>query len=233
MDRSNRAMVGILPVAILAISFSVGCVTKGKYELLETQRNNLEVNRDTLTAEVAQLQAERDKLIDQLASVESEKDKMSGTYSQLVSELQSEVASGQVQIQQIVDGVRLAVSDELLFKSGSANLGDKGKDLMERVAEQIKGGTSIVTVEGHTDNVAVGPGLQAKFPTNWELAGARAAIVVRLLAEKGVQPERMRAVSRGPFSPLASNDTADGRAKNRRTEILLRPIPVGDQDKAM
>lgn len=233
MGRSKRATMGMPLLAILTIAFSVGCVTKGKYEQLETQRNNLEVNRDTLTAELAQLQAEKDSLIEQLATVESEKDKMAGTYSQLVSELQSEVASGQVQIQQIVDGVRLAVSDELLFKSGSANLGDKGKDLMERVATQIKGGTSIVTVEGHTDDVAVGPGLQAKFPTNWELAGARAAIVVRLLAENGVRPERLRAVSRGPFAPLASNDTAEGRAKNRRTEILLRPIPAADEDKAM
>ncbi len=229
MDRSRRSTTWLLLAALVATSSSVACVTRGKYDELETQRSNLQVNRDALTVQVAELQSERDQLIEQIATVESQKNKMAGTYSQLVTELQSEVASGQVQIQQIVDGVRLQVSDELLFTSGSANLGARGTDLMARVAEQIKGGTSIITVEGHTDNVAVGPGLQAKFPTNWELAGARAAIVVRMLAEKGVKPERLRAVSRGPFAPLASNDTADGRAKNRRTEILLRPVPVADQ----
>jgi len=232
MERKNRSVKWMPWLVVLVVTFSVGCVTRGKYDELEAQRNSLESNRDALLGEVAELQAERDALVDQIGAVEAEKDRMAGTYSQLVSELQSEVASGQVQIQQIVDGVRLQVSDELLFKSGSANLGDKGKDLIARVAEQIKGGTSIVTVEGHTDNVAVGPGLQSKFPTNWELAGARAAIVVRMLAENGVNADRLRAVSRGPFAPVAANDTEAGRAKNRRTEILLRPIPAADEADA-
>ena len=78
-------------------------------------------------------------------------------------------------------------------------------------------------MEGNTDNVPVGPELRKLYPTNWELAGARAAEVVRLLADNGVDPATMRAVSRGPFDPIASNDTAEGRAENRRTEIVLRP----------
>lgn len=233
MNQTKRAAIWMPLVLALVISFATGCVTRGKYDDLEQQRSDLESARDSLSAEVADLQAERDALLEQLTVVEAEKDVMADTYAELVGELQSEVASGQVQIQQIVDGVKLQVSDELLFKSGSANLGDKGKDLIGRVAEQIKGGTSIVTVEGHTDNVAVGPGLQARYPTNWELAGARASIVVRMLAESGVKNERLRSVSRGPFAPIASNDTADGRAKNRRTEILLRPVPVADDANAM
>jgi chemotaxis protein MotB len=82
-----------------------------------------------------------------------------------------------------------------------------------------------VFVEGHTDNVPVGRRLRERYPTNWELAGARAALVVRALSEGGVEPKRLRAVSRGPFAPIAANDTPENRARNRRTEIILRNAP--------
>ena len=208
---------------MLGLSTATGCVTRGTYNDLEAEKKQIEANRDALSEEIVSLQAERESLAGQLAATEAEKEAMAGTYSELVGELQAEVATGQVEIQQIRDGVRLAVSDELLFKSGSVALGSDGRELIARVGEQIKDEAAVVTVEGHTDNVKVGPGLAKRFPTNWELAGARAASVVRLLSESGVDPTRMRAVSRGPFAPRASNDTPEGRAKNRRTEIILRP----------
>ncbi len=125
-----------------------------------------------------------------------------------------------------MDGIRLAVSDELLFPSGSAELESGGRDVLIRVAKQIGDEQAIVAVEGHTDNVRIGPSLRKRYTSNWELAAARAAGVVRLLNENGLAGERLRAVSRGPFAPIASNDTAKGRARNRRTEIVLRPVPV-------
>jgi chemotaxis protein MotB len=210
---------------MIAAGLITGCVTRGKYDELEAERQSLEARRSALAEEVANLQAERDELAAALAATEAEKEVMADTYSELVGELQAEVATGQVQIQQIRDGVRLNVSDELLFESGSVQLGQLGRELIARVANQIKNEDAIVTVEGHTDDVAVGPTLRSRFPTNWELAGARAAIVTRLLAENGVDPARLRAVSRGPFAPLVPNDSAENRAKNRRTEILLRPVP--------
>jgi chemotaxis protein MotB len=135
------------------------------------------------------------------------------------------VASGQIHIEQLVDGVRVGLSDEILFASGSASLNDGGRAVLTRVAGMISDDKAIITVEGHTDSVGISKKLKSQFPTNWELAGARAASVVRLLSEQGVDPKTMRAVSRGPFAPIASNDTREGRAKNRRTEILLRPVP--------
>jgi chemotaxis protein MotB len=230
MTHSTRRSTASLVALLLAAS--AGCVTKGKYEDLEADRNRVAAERTDLQGRVTQLEAQNAALDQksrelgaQVSASQAQMAEMKGTYDQLVNELKGEVASGAVQIQQLVDGVRLNVSDELLFPSGSALLNEGGRSLIARVAEQIKGGDSIVSVEGHTDNAPIGPSLKKLYPTNWELAGARAAAVVRELSDHGVDPLRLRAVSLGPFSPVASNDSAEGRAKNRRTEILLRPVP--------
>ena len=81
----------------------------------------------------------------------------------------------------------------------------------------------MLDVVGNTDDVPVGRELAARYPTNWELAGERASVVVRRLQEKGVPPGALRSVSNGQYHPIASNTSPTGRAQNRRTEILLRP----------
>ncbi len=80
-----------------------------------------------------------------------------------------------------------------------------------------------IDVVGNTDNVPIGPELAERYPSNWELAGARAAIVVRFLQTGGVNPAQLEAISNGQYHPVASNDTAAGRAQNRRTDLLIRP----------
>jgi len=207
------------------LTTAVGCVTKGTYEDVEKQRDSVQAERDDLAAQLSAANMEVDKLRIDLEATETEVVGMRGTYDDHVTELQTEVAAGQVQLVELRDGVRLNVSDELLFPSGSAKINAGGRAVLERVAGQIAGDESIVSVEGHTDNVGISKALQSRFPSNWELAAARASSVVRLLSENGVEPTRLRAVSRGPFAPIASNDTAEGRAKNRRTEIILRPLP--------
>jgi chemotaxis protein MotB len=82
-----------------------------------------------------------------------------------------------------------------------------------------------VEVQGHTDDLPIRGRLAERFPSNWELGGARAARVVRLLGEHGVAPTRMRAVSFADTQPIASNETPEGRARNRRIEIRLLPVP--------
>ena len=211
----QRAVWAVVFCVSMAMG-AAGCVSKGKY-------TKLEKDRDQLADQVTTLQSEKDDLSLGLAAAVAENVAMADTYSELVGELQTEVAAGQVEVMQMRDGIRLNVSQELLFGSGGTALGEKGQDLIARVAAQIKDEGAIISVEGNTDNVPVGPELRKLYPTNWELAGARAAEVVRLLADNGVDPASMRAVSRGPFDPIASNDTAEGRAENRRTEIILRP----------
>ncbi len=202
-----------LVASLAASALAIGCVSSGKYGELEKERDALAAERSALASE--------------LETVRAENEEMKRTYGELVRELQAEVEAGQITIHEIVDGIRLGVSDDLLFGSGATTLDAKATSLLGRVAQQIADEDAIVFVEGHTDNVQVGRSLKARYPTNWELAGARAALVVRALSEGGVDPQRLRAVSRGPFAPVAPNDTAENRARNRRTEIILRTAPRG------
>lgn len=210
---------------VLLGCLSLGCVTKGKYDDLEAKNKALQNDRDVLVGEVDELRIVSDDLAVKLAATEVEAAAMQGAFDELVSELQLEVEAGEIEVEQMVNGVRLQVSDQLLFASGGATLNDRGRALLARVASQIADEEAIISVEGHTDTVAISKKLKQHYPTNWELAGARAAIVVRVLSEGGVDPAMLRAVSRGPFAPIADNATAEGRSRNRRTEILLRPIP--------
>lgn len=209
-------------LACIAVVATTACVTRGTYEEVVEER-------DALDAELARLRAENRDLETDLAGVRADREslqaelaKLEITYESLVTELRDEVEAGQVTIEQLRDGVKVNLSQDVLFPSGSAELDAQGRAILERVAERIAG-DSVITVEGHTDGMRISPSLKSRYPTNWELGGARAAAVVRLLSEQGIDPKRLRAVSRGPFDPVASNETPEGRRRNRRIEILLRP----------
>lgn len=137
--------------------------------------------------------------------------------------LRSEINADQVEIEQLKDGIRVRMSNDLLYREGDVDLTPAGRAALDKVAPQLTTGSMEIDVVGNTDNVPIGPGLAERFPTNWELAGARAAVVVRHLQAQNVDPGSMRAISAGQYHPVASNDTPQGRAQNRRTEILLRP----------
>jgi hypothetical protein len=115
------------------------------------------------------------------------------------------------------------VSDDVLFASGSAKLDAIGRDVLVKVAEQIKQLEDYVEVRGHTDDRRIRGTLAKRFPTNWELAAARASRVVRLLESQGVAGDRLAAVSLAANEPVAPNDTSANRALNRRIEIRLLP----------
>jgi len=137
--------------------------------------------------------------------------------------LQKEINAQQVEIKQLENGIQVRMTSDLLYREGSTELSQSGQAALDKVAPQFAGQTYQIDVIGNTDNLPIGPGLADRYPTNWELAGERAAVVVRHLQKRGVDPGRMRAVSAGEYHPVASNDTPEGRAQNRRTDILLRP----------
>jgi len=152
------------------------------------------------------------------------------TYSNMMEQqgaieasLQKEINADQVQIEQLKDGIRVRMSADLLYREGAVGLSHSGQAALDKVAPQLARQTYEIDVVGNSDNLPIGPELVARYPTNWELAGARADIVVRYLQDRAVDPSRMRAVSAGQYHPVSSNDTEEGRAKNRRTELLLRP----------
>lgn len=124
---------------------------------------------------------------------------------------------------QLKDGkVYVAMSDKLLFESGSARVDKRGKEALAKLAEVLKKQNDIdVFIEGHTDNKPI---RTAQFADNWDLSVIRATSVVRILTKDyGVDPLRIQPSGRGEYLPVADNGTADGRARNRRTEIIMAP----------
>ena len=119
--------------------------------------------------------------------------------------------------------VYVSMENKLLFPSGSYVLNSKGIDAIEKLAKVLAAHPDIqILVEGHTDNVPYAG--KGNLQDNWDLSAKRATSIVRILtSNKGIDPKRITAAGRGEFSPVASNETAEGRAKNRRTDIILVP----------
>jgi len=155
----------------------------------------------------------------QKAQLEAANQQTKSQYDGLVANLNEEVKKGQLQVRQYKDMLTVEVAEQLFFDSGRAALKEQGKDVLKRVGEALKGyEDKVIRVVGHTDNVPIAT---SQFPSNWELSVARATTVVRFLQSAGIPPGRLVASGRGEFSPIAPNDDADGRRKNRRIEITL------------
>ena len=123
----------------------------------------------------------------------------------------------------IKDGnVYVSLEEKLLFKSGSDVVDPKGKEALKSLAKVLNSTKDItVMIEGHTDNVAI---KTKQFQDNWDLSTARATSIVRLLTKDyGFDPTRITASGRSEFHPVKTNETAEGRADNRRTEVILSP----------
>ncbi|HEB91358.1 MAG TPA: hypothetical protein ENI85_17410 [Deltaproteobacteria bacterium] len=190
----------------------------GNLERVEKEATRLD--RDLEAERLARLEAAR-----ALAEREMQIAAMKGTYDELVSDLESELSAGQIEIEQLREGIRLNVSDDVLFASGSAELDRIGRDVLVKVAGRLKEIDDFIEVRGHTDDRPIRGALARIYPTNWELAAARAARVVRLLEEHGVPGNRLAVVSLGPNDPIVPNDSPENRARNRRIEIRLEPRP--------
>ncbi|MGB1914985.1 MAG: OmpA family protein [Paracoccaceae bacterium] len=137
----------------------------------------------------------------------------------LEAALRQEINSGLVTVSQRADNVIITVGSGGAFPSGTADLTDQAKEIIERIAFNALTGSSKLTVTGHTDNVPINGGL---YRDNWDLAAARAASVVQTVQATGiVPPQNLEAVSKGENQPIASNDNASGRERNRRIEIEI------------
>lgn len=117
------------------------------------------------------------------------------------------------------EGITLRISEELLFASGQAELTIDGLLLMEHLQSFLLLFTGEISVEGHSDSIPINT---PQFPSNWELSSARAIAVVRFFEEGQIPASRLRAVGYAASQPLSSNATAEGRAVNRRVELVLR-----------
>ena len=118
--------------------------------------------------------------------------------------------------------VYVAMSDKLLFDSGSARVDKRGKEALGKLAEVLNKQSDIdVYIEGHTDSKPINT---AQFKDNWDLSVIRATSVVRILTKDySVNPLQIQPSGRGEYMPVADNESAEGRSKNRRTEIIMAP----------
>ncbi|HEV8201273.1 MAG TPA: OmpA family protein, partial [Candidatus Polarisedimenticolia bacterium] len=193
-------------------------------EVLAREKTALAGEKTLLEAKVANLQTQGEQLDTLLRQRDEEAVRLQQTYDGLVSSLKEELKTGQVEVRQLRDGLRVNVAQDILFDSGSAELDAKGIEVLKRVASQLEKTSHQIVVTGHTDDRPIGPALVKQYPTNWELAGARAASVVRLFNGSGLPAKRLLAVSMADVHPVASNTSIEGRARNRRIEIRLRPV---------
>ncbi len=160
----------------------------------------------------------------QIVQVETAKEETSKTYSAMIEKMKSEIAEGQVTITELQGKLTVNMVDAILFDSGKADIKPEGRQVLQKVAEVISEvEDKAVLVEGHTDNVKIGGALARAFPSNWELSAARAINVARYLQRLGVDPNLLSAAAYGEYRPVSENETPEGRAKNRRIEIVLVP----------
>ena len=212
-----------LAVLLLLLPLSA-CVSVANHRKLETERDALRANKRALAEELRLAEAKNKQLESQLDKQTGKITKLQGTYDALVTELEDELSSGKVQIEHLREGgVRVNLAQEILFPVGSAQLDPNGSDVLKRVSVELAKVPHRIEVEGHTDDRAIRGTLAKTYPTNWELAGARAASVVRLFEGSGVKGDRLVAVSFGQKKPVASNLSDQGRARNRRIEVRLLP----------
>lgn len=122
-------------------------------------------------------------------------------------------------------GLVISLREKLMFDSGRAEIHQEAKYILKDLTNEIIDVPNDTRIEGHTDNVPIGPELQSKFPTNWELSTARATNVTRYVLETlKFPPGRISSAGYGKYQPVVENDTEEHRAMNRRVDIVVQRI---------
>lgn len=146
------------------------------------------------------------------------------------------IDKGEVSVKNNGLWIEVEITNSILFASGSATLANEASAVLRKVSKILKQHPNRIQVEGFTDNIPINNDV---FPSNWELSSSRAATVVRLLSQYGVDPSKMMAIGYAEFRPKASNSSVDGRRKNRRVVVTVLPdmekrnteIPAGLAEK--
>ncbi|MCC7532981.1 MAG: OmpA family protein [Bacteroidia bacterium] len=190
-------------------------------DLLKRSLNDAEKFSTALKMKAEELE-EREKRLSELQGIINKQDSLLNALNNTVKRALLAFKSDEISVEMKNGKVYVSMSDKLLFKSGSAAIEDKGLDAIKTLADVLNKNSDIdVLIEGHTDNIPI---KTAKYEDNWALSADRALSIVRLLSDAhGVNPKRLEAAGRGEYYPKASNETVEGRAKNRRTEIILTP----------
>jgi len=159
--------------------------------------------------------------LETMRQIEAETQKRNEIYARFVNELQKMIDGGQLTVSIEKGRIVINLPDNVLFATGSARVNPEGQEALKQIANVLREFSDRrFQIEGHTDNV---PMKSARFPSNWELSTARALSVVHLMVQEGVAAENVSAAGFGEFQPRADNETPEGRALNRRIEIIMQP----------
>ena len=206
----------------------------------ERQEGNLTLHQQQIAAmreQLADMQQTNDRLLvtieDLNHALEKEKiarearlAKVKNTYDQLVDALEEEIERGELTISNLEGRLSVNLPNKILFDSGKIAIKKGGRKVLKSLGDVLnKFPDKALQIEGHTDNVQISSRLIEHFPSNWELSTARATSVVHFLQDKvGLAGERMIAAGHSEYRPVADNEKPEGRARNRRIQILLVPF---------
>jgi chemotaxis protein MotB len=202
----KRSVLLLLFVVSVLLS---GCVSKGKYNDLDAKYNDLQGQYNTLQGQYQKLQQSSAA---QAAQSSAE-----------MAALKKDLAADKVHVTRLQDAIKYTVNSDLLFRSGSWQMSTQGQEVIAKLAPRLAPfQQSKIVVNGYTDNAPVGRALQRQGITSNEvLSQKRAEAVMQYLISQGVKPDFISARGFGEAEPIASNDTAQGRAQNRRVELTL------------
>lgn len=191
-------------------------------EQLLAIQSNLERTRkmnDSLSVSLS----EREKKVKELETVLEAKDKAVNDLKNRISNALLNFKENDLTVNVKNGKVYVSLAEQLLFASGSVEVDSKGVTALQQLAKAIKDQRDInIMVEGHTDNVPVSKKSQY-MQDNWDLSVMRATAITKILTKAGVSPKQVTASGRGEYIPLAANDSAQNKQKNRRTEIIITP----------
>lgn len=207
--------------AFFVVMYSISSINEGKYKVLSDAMEGIFSQQDKSIKPIPigqeNLRGTEPKADGQHEG-ETEKEPLAKIADEIQEQFSSLLGDGQLQIRANEMWLELELSSSLLFPVADAVPQQEGFDIVEKIAKILAPYDNPIQVEGFTDNLPIRTPL---YPTNWELSVARAASIVRMMALDGVAPERLAAVGYGEFQPVASNATAEGRAKNRRVVMII------------
>jgi chemotaxis protein MotB len=185
-----------------------------------------------LEEEIARRHDEIEDLGEKLSALKEKKtlaetkiDQLKSTYEGLIKDFEQQIENQEVTISTYEEKISVTFVDRILFDFGRATITPEGEKILAKAGKTIKTVKDRnIRVVGHTDNISIMEQYQYKFPSNWELSSSRAAAVVRYFQKEGsLDPRNLEVVGRSFYDPIASNTTAEGRAQNRRVEIIIAP----------
>lgn len=190
-------------------------------QLQNSYQSNVQAGNVNISKLVDEINASN-KFIKQLVDAKSKSDSLNQALTNKLTRSLSREEMNDVDVQVLKGVVYISLADNMLYKSGSYEIGDRAGETLSKIAKIISDYKDYdVLVEGNTDNVPI---KQKNIRNNWDLSTLRASSVVQALQnEYGVDPKRLTAAGRGEYNPVANNSTEKGKQRNRRTQIIITP----------